>query len=96
MTDNDKQYRERADSIGEPPRTQRFRSRFKGPRLEADAADRQGRVARLAWASFGDRDGAISFLNEHHEGLGGRPIELAVASEAGCAAVERVLAERAA
>jgi hypothetical protein len=53
-------------------------------------------VVRLAFASFGGRDGAIAFLNARHETLGGRPVELAVASETGCAAVERAIAEHAA
>lgn len=75
------------------PRTQRFRPRFSGPRLAADEAERQGRVARLAWAAFGGRDDAIAFLNDHHGDLGGRPIDLAIESEASCAAVERAIAE---
>jgi hypothetical protein len=50
----------------------------------------------LAWASFGGRDGAVAFLNDHHDALGGRPIDLAVESETMCARVERVLAERSA
>jgi len=83
-------------SSARAPRTQRFRPRASGPRLDADAAERQGRIVRLAWASLGGRDGAIAFLNDHHEGLGGRPIELAVASESGYTAVERAIAERAA
>ena len=96
MIEDHQGQREHASLNAEAPRTRRFRPRAAGPRLDADAAERQGRVARLAWVSFGGRDGAIAFLNDHHEALGGRPIELAVASETGCAAVERLIAERAA
>jgi uncharacterized protein (DUF2384 family) len=75
-------------------KTQRFRSFQHGPRLSADAAVRQGRIAQLAWSSFGDRDLAISFLNEHQDALGGRPLDLAVASEAGYEAVENAIGTR--
>lgn len=93
MTDIEKNKPEQTGSEQEGPRTQRFRPRQSGPRLAADAAVRQGRIVRLAFASFGGRDGAIAFLNAHHETLGGRPVELAVASETGCAAVERAIEE---
>lgn len=93
MTDIEKNKPEQTGSEQEGPRTQRFRPRQSGPRLAADAAVRQGRIVRLTFASFGGRDGAIAFLNAHHETLGGRPVELAVASETGCAAVERAIEE---
>jgi uncharacterized protein (DUF2384 family) len=93
LTDIEKKKPEQTGSEQESPRTQRFRPRQSGPRLTADAAERQGRIVRLAFASFGGRDGAIAFLNARHEALGGRPVELAVASETGCAAVERAIAE---
>ena len=93
MTSGPKKNHEHAGADAETPKTQRFRPRQSGPRLAADAAERQGRIVRQAWVSFGGRDGAIAFLNAHHEALGGRPVELAVASEAGCAAVERAISE---
>ena len=93
MTDIQKNIPEQTGSEYEGPRTQRFRPRQSGPRLTADAAERQGRIVRLAFASFGGRDGAMAFLNARHETLGGRPVELAVASETGCAAVERMIEE---
>jgi uncharacterized protein (DUF2384 family) len=86
----------RSDTRPGTPGTQRFRPRQSGPRLAPDAAERQGRIARVAWISFGGRDGAVAFLNDHHDALGGRPIDLAIASEAGCDAVMRVIAARAA
>jgi hypothetical protein len=44
----------------------------------------------LAIAALGNA-GAVAFLNRHHDGLDGRPLDLAVVSEAGLAAVEAVL-----
>lgn len=93
MTNTQENKPEQTGSEQEGPRMQRFRPRQSGPRLTADAAERQGRIVRLAFASFGGRDGAIAFLNARHETLGGRPVELAVASETGCAAVERAIEE---
>lgn len=83
-------------SDAEMPRTKKFRRRFPEQRLSAAAAERQGRIAHLAWVLIGDRDDAITFLNEPHAALGGRPIDLAIASEIGCTAVEQAIAERAA
>lgn len=93
MTNIQKKKSEQTGLEQEGPRMQRFRPRQSGPRLTVDAAERQGRIVRLAFASFGGRDGAIAFLNARHETLGGRPVELAVASETGCAAVERAIEE---
>lgn len=70
-----------------------FRKRIPAVRLSADQADRQGRVSRLALDTLGPAD-AIAFLNAHDDGLGGRPLDLAIASTDGFAAVERALALR--
>lgn len=74
--------------------TKKYRRRFPEHRLSAAAALRQGRIAKLAWMPIGDRDGAITSLNQPDAALGGRPIDLAVASEMDCAAVEQAIAER--
>ena len=83
---------------GEPslakPEVKRFRKRFDTARLSPEAAERQGKAARLAWEAFGDRDGMIAFLNTHDDALGGRPIDLAVESVAGLQIVEEALAAR--
>ena len=69
------------------------RPRFRGGarqahlRLTPDEAARQGTAATLAWSAFKDRDRVVAFLNGHDEALGGRPIDLAVASDAGLAIV---------
>ncbi|MCC6827023.1 MAG: DUF2384 domain-containing protein [Novosphingobium sp.] len=59
-------------------------------RIAPDAAKRQGTVTAMAMAMLGGRDKAIAFLNTHSGELAGRPLDLAVASEADC---ERVRVE---
>ncbi len=61
------------------------------PRAEAA---RQGAITQLAFLLLG-REAAIAFLNTMHEGLGGRPLELATSSAAGRANVEAELARMA-
>jgi hypothetical protein len=67
-----------------------FRNASRGPFLSADQGSRQGRAVKAALAILGN-PGAQAFLNAHHVGLGGRPLDLAVASEAGLGAVETAL-----
>jgi len=69
-----------------------FQKRVATPRLDPDQAKRQGRVSRLAFEALRQPGAAIAFLNTHDETLGGRPIDLAVASEDGLLNVERALA----
>lgn len=70
------------------------RRRRQGPVLSPDEGKRQGRAVRAAQA-LGDVGVVRAFLNFPHATLGGRPIDLAVASEAGLAAVEaEIAAER--
>lgn len=64
-------------------------------RLSPEAVERQSRVTLLAWNMMG-ADAAITFLNGYHDVLEGRPLDLAVASAAGCDAVEQAIAARAA
>ena len=69
-----------------------FRKRGRnGPVLSPDEGKRQGRAVRAAQATLGSVEAVRDFLNTHHEGLAGRPIDLAVASEAGLAAVEAAM-----
>ena len=67
-----------------------FRRAFGDPVLSLAAADRQGRVVKAALAALGSAD-ARAFLNAHHQGLRGRPLDLAVASDSGLTAVEAAL-----
>ncbi|PCD03568.1 hypothetical protein COC42_04165 [Sphingomonas spermidinifaciens] len=73
-----------------PPRRSAFQPRRTMKRMEPTAAERQGRITLLAWNRLGG-DRAIAFLNGHDEALGGRPLDLAVASEHGLEAVERAI-----
>lgn len=56
-------------------------------RMAPDDARRQGEITRLAFLLLG-RETAIAFLNTAHDGLGGRPLDLATASDAGRNSVE--------
>lgn len=82
-----------SDELSPKPVVKRFRKRFDGVRLTPDAAQRQGKAAKLAWDRFGDSAAAVAWLNTHDDSLGGRPIDLAVANAEGLAAVERALSE---
>jgi hypothetical protein len=61
------------------------------PKISSDQARRQGQITHTAFLLLG-RERAIEFLNGDNLSLGGRPIELAIASEEGCAGVEGELA----
>ena len=61
-------------------------SRFRksdAPRLTREEMIRQGRIVNVAQAALADLASVRAFLNTHHDGLGGRPIDLAVASDDG-------------
>ena len=60
------------------------------PRLSQGEARRQGQITQLALLLLG-RESAIAFLNGDNPRLGGRPLDLATASEDGCAGVEAEL-----
>ncbi|WP_213981849.1 antitoxin Xre/MbcA/ParS toxin-binding domain-containing protein [Sphingomonas sp. dw_22] len=79
---------------GDPPKAKFFRKKFTTARLPADSAVRQGQVATLAFLKLG-REEATAFLNTFDEALGGRPLDLAVASADGLRAVEAAIAARA-
>jgi len=68
------------------------RTRFRAARRTSTAPEvlaRHSRVALLAFQAFESRAEALQFLNSEKPALGGRPIDIAGASEEG---VERVLA----
>lgn len=66
------------------------RRRPKTAPMPPEHAARQGEITRLAFLVLG-RELAIQFLNSDHAALGGRPLALATASEAGRASVEAEL-----
>ena len=76
------------------PGGMKFRRKYTTVRLTPDQATRQGQVATSAFRHFGERDAAMAFLNAHDEALGGRPLDLAIASADGLATVEAAMAER--
>lgn len=79
-----------ANEPNEPKRSpMRFR-RSSTPKLEAGSARRQGEITSLAFRLLG-KDKAIEFLNSNNAELGGRPLDLAIASAGGSASVEAAL-----
>jgi len=76
------------------PKRKPFRNRHATLRLPPEGVERQSRVTLLAWNLLG-ANSAIAFLNAYNDGLDGRPLDLAVASDAGCEAVERAISARA-
>ena len=58
--------------------------------IPPEQAVRQGEITRLAFLLLG-RERAIAFLNTDHAELGGRPLDLATASNEGRAIVEAEL-----
>jgi hypothetical protein len=69
----------------------RFKKTRSGPILSREESARQGQAVRAATAAFADTDAVRLFLNSHHAGLSGRPLDLAVASAAGLASVETAI-----
>ncbi len=61
--------------------------RSNAERLMPADAKRQGHITNLALTALG-RENAIAFLNSPNDHLGGRPLDLAIASDAGCLEVE--------
>lgn len=73
----------------QPRRSRVFRpSRTAMPR---DAAARQLRLISLAWAALRTPDRVKAFLNEDHSALSARPLDVAIASDAGLARVAGLL-----
>jgi hypothetical protein len=78
---------------GAAPKRKMFRSKFDTVRLAPDAVERQSKITMLAFHALGSQ-AAIAFLNSHSDALGGRPLDLAVASAGGFEAVSRQIAAR--
>jgi hypothetical protein len=69
----------------------RFRKASTVPRLSREEQARQGRVVKSAQSALIDTAAVRSFLNSHHDGLRGRPLDVATASDAGLHAVEAAM-----
>lgn len=67
-----------------------WRRRVKSPPIPRDQAIRQGNITHLAFTVLG-REAAIAFLNTELPDLGGRPLAVATASQAGEAKVRTML-----
>ena len=72
-----------------------FSSKPAAAPLSGPEQARQGQVMRVAQAAFGDMDVVLAFLDSRHPMLGRRPLDLAIESDAGLAAVQAaIMAER--
>ncbi len=69
-------------------------SASKQPKLSREEARRQGDITQLAFLLLGGRDGALAFLNHADDDLDGRPLDVAIASDAGFAKVEQAIRQR--
>jgi hypothetical protein len=72
-----------------------FWSSRKGPVLSKDTARRQGQITHLAFELLGNREAALAFLNGDNAALGGRPLDVAMASIRGYDLVEQALRQSA-
>lgn len=63
------------------------------PRLSHAEQVRQGQVVKSAHSALASMDAVRDFLNTHHDALSGRPLDVAIASDAGLHAVEAVIGE---
>lgn len=71
---------------------QRPPKRYAGEKpLDVDETRRRGLAVRAASMALATSAEAIAFLNEPHPMLGGRPIDIATASEAGLSSVKTAL-----
>ena len=91
MTDRIAAPVEATDGSPEKPKRKTFRRGFQAERPSPEVMARQARLARSAWAALGDRDAVVAFLNTHDEAMGGRPIDLALASDEGLGRIEETM-----
>lgn len=85
-------FRNTSDTVNKVrPAMKRYRST--ATPLSRDQANRQGDVSKLAFETLG-RDDAVLFLNTPDEALGGRPIDVAIASAEGAAIVKQAIGAR--
>ena len=82
--------------VDTPPATQR-RPRiraFRGRSIATtEQSKRQADVVRSAWHHFGEPAPVIAFLNTRHDALDGRPLNLAIESDAGLERVRTLLGQ---
>lgn len=83
------------DAPADKPVRKPFRRTYGAVRPSPEQMARQASVAGAAWAALGDREAVMAFLNTHDDALGGRPLDVALASEEGLAAVRRAMTAQA-
>lgn len=72
-----------------------FRASSRRETLPREKAKRQGDITSLAFLRLGGREAAMAFLNHTDAELGGRPLDIAIASEEGCERVRQMILKRA-
>ena len=68
-----------------------FRKAVRRPRVSPEVASRQIRLLKATQAALVTADATREFLNNEHPELGGRPLDIALHSDAGLLAVERAI-----
>lgn len=69
------------------PHTQQFRRAARPSALSPEQKRRQAVITDAAWRRFGQAAPMMAFLNSAHDDLIGRPLDIAVDSDAGLNAV---------
>lgn len=80
------------EEAAKPVLVRTFRKYAPPSTLTAQQGQRQTNVLRVACQYIAPNGAAIAFLNAHHEGLGGSPLQLAIESDDGLLRVEQFLA----
>jgi len=68
-----------------------FRRDYSRPILTGAEQARQGKAVKAAVGALSGSDAVRHFLNSYHPDLLGRPLDIAIASDTGLAAVESAL-----
>jgi hypothetical protein len=68
-----------------------FRRTVRRPAVSREVAARQVRLLKATQAALVTPDATREFLNNVHKGLGGRPLDIALESDAGLLAVEQAI-----
>lgn len=68
-----------------------FKKAMRRAPVSREVAARQARLLNATRSAFATTDATRDFLNNDHAGLGGRPLDIALQSDAGLLAVERAI-----
>ncbi|WP_438827202.1 hypothetical protein, partial [Sphingomonas bacterium] len=80
-----------AHAESDRPARRPFSSRSRSVKATPEAVSRQARLTLLAFRAHDDRVAALAFLHDHHDALGGRPIDAAGLDEPGLLAASALL-----